>query len=72
MADGFDDAQGFDARARAEMYARKIREYWAARGYDVTTTVTKFGFHSILRTDRYEIASNTLNGWPSPKRSRLG
>lgn len=48
----------------AHALARKIRHYWAEKGYAVNTTITKVSGHG---KDLYAITSDMKNGVPTAR-----
>lgn len=48
--------------------ARRIKKaliaYWAARGHDVTVEIERAGFDSAMRSARFDVRSNMVNGLP--------
>lgn len=62
---GFDHGETCD-RAGAERIARKIEEFWRDRGKIVNTRIVPKGFHSAIRSTRYEVHSDLVDGLPSP------
>lgn len=57
-----------DASTRdgAHRLKKKIEDYWGARGYAVQVAVIPHEFVQAMRSRRYEIKSDLVNGWPRP------
>lgn len=58
----------------ANEIARRIKEYWEARGYTVDIDLRPVEFTTELRSSRYDVRSNLVNGWPvrkAPAEQRL-
>lgn len=53
----------------ANELARRITEYWASRGYQVHIDLKPVEFTTELRSSRYDVRSNLVNGWPTRKGS---
>lgn len=51
----------------ASELARRIKEYWEARGYVVDIDLKPVEFTTELRSSRYDVRSNLVNGWPVRK-----
>jgi len=49
---------------QAEKLADMIQDYWRARGYDVTVIAERMEYDPALRSVRYELRSNLVNGQP--------
>ncbi len=45
-----------------------IREYWRKKGYDVSVELVHQGFVSTMRSSRFDIRSDMVNGMPSLRR----
>lgn len=41
-----------------------IREYWKRQGYDVDVKLVQEGFVSTMRSSRYDVRSDMVNGMP--------
>lgn len=41
-----------------------IRDYWRKQGYDVNVELIHQGFVSTMRSSRFDIRSNLVNGMP--------
>jgi hypothetical protein len=41
-----------------------IREYWKKQGYDVDVRLVQEGFVSTMRSSRFDVRSNMVNGMP--------
>lgn len=41
-----------------------IREYWKKQGYDVDVKLVQEGFVSTMRSSRYDLRSDMVNGMP--------
>lgn len=41
-----------------------IRDYWRKKGYDVEVQLVHEGFVSTMRSSRFDIRSNMVNGMP--------
>lgn len=48
----------------ADRLAAMISEYWAKRGKSVQLRVSQSGFHPAIRSARYDIRSDMVNGMP--------
>lgn len=44
--------------------AEKIEAYWRERGATVRVTLMQGGFTPQLRSTRFDLRSDMLNGWP--------
>jgi|GEM_PF-3460994 len=53
----------FDERGARELLKR-IKAHWAAKGYEVDGYIVDCGFHEKVRTARYEVRTNLINGMP--------
>ena len=42
-----------------------IQEYWKKQGYDVDVKLVQEGFVSTMRSSRYDVRSDMVNGMPS-------
>jgi len=62
---GFDHGETCD-RAGAERIARKIEEFWAAQGKIVNIRIVPKGFHAAIRSTRFEVHSDLIDGLPTP------
>ncbi|MEO1028778.1 MAG: phosphoglycolate phosphatase [Pseudomonadota bacterium] len=51
----------------ANELARRIQEYWSSRGYQVEIDLRPVEFTTELRSSRYDVRSNLVNGWPTRK-----
>lgn len=54
----------FCDRAGAEELKARLKAYWTARGYDIDVTVREGGFHPAVRSVRFDVRSNLVNGLP--------
>ena len=45
--------------------AVRVREYWAALGYEVDVFVKEARFNPSMRSARWDVRSDLVNGWPS-------
>lgn len=66
MLDPIPDVPGLCDRRGAEMLKAKIEAYWAARGHSVMVTVHESAFHPAIRSTRFDVRSDMLNGMPRP------
>jgi hypothetical protein len=41
-----------------------IRDYWRKQGYDVDVKLVQEGFVSTMRSSRFDVRSNMVNGMP--------
>lgn len=41
-----------------------IQEYWKKQGYDVDVKLVQEGFVSTMRSSRYDVRSDMVNGMP--------
>lgn len=41
-----------------------IKEYWKKRGFDVEVELVHEGFVSTMRSSRFDVRSNMINGMP--------
>ncbi|MEM0928883.1 MAG: hypothetical protein AAGI89_06285 [Pseudomonadota bacterium] len=41
-----------------------IREYWKKQGYDVDVKLVQEGFVSTMRSSRFDVRSDMVNGMP--------
>jgi hypothetical protein len=41
-----------------------IRDYWKKKGYDVSVELVHQGFVSTMRSSRFDIRSDMVNGMP--------
>lgn len=53
--------------AGATALAIQIETYWANRGYQVRAETVFCGFHSAVRSSRYDVRSDMKNGLPQRK-----
>lgn len=53
-------------RSGALRLKAKIEAYWAARGHKVNIMLKDSGFHPAIRSSRYDIRSDLVDGLPSP------
>lgn len=47
-----------------------IADYWRKKGFDVDVELVQQGFVSTMRSSRYDVRSDMVNGMP--RRSKLG
>lgn len=52
------------SRQGALALKERIEAFWRERGQIVNATILERGFHPALRTTRYELRSNLVNGLP--------
>jgi hypothetical protein len=57
--------EDFCSEAGAKRLQEAIERYWAFRGKKVKVWVTNEGFTPALRSTRFDLRSNLVNGWPS-------
>lgn len=57
--------EDYCSKEGAEELGRRIVEFWAARGKQVTVALVERGFHPTIRHSRFEIRSTLKNGLPS-------
>lgn len=53
-------------KSGAAILKTMIEEYWRARGHEVTIWLDDNGFHAALRTARFDVRSDMINGLPRP------
>ncbi|UPT62273.1 MAG: hypothetical protein M0D54_18180 [Hyphomonadaceae bacterium JAD_PAG50586_4] len=46
----------------------RIEQYWRERGYEVTILLRDAGFHSAMRSARFDLRSDLVNGLPRRRR----
>lgn len=46
-----------------------IEAYWRERGANVMVYVQQGDYHAALRTTRFDVRSDMVNGWPRQPRS---
>lgn len=51
-------------RSGAERIKDKIVTYWRERGYEVNVTLRECEFTSVMRSKRFDIRSDLVNGLP--------
>lgn len=51
----------------AKKLKAKIEAYWRERGHEVQVDVLKKGFTPAMRSARYDVRSELVNGLPKPK-----
>lgn len=63
-------AIGVDWFSRDGAHALKLRieEYWRERGYEVTVVLRDAGFHPAMRSARFDVRSDLVNGLPRRRR----
>lgn len=59
----------FTDRAGAAELKARIEAYWAKRGFDVQVMLIEQPFVAALRTGRYDVRSEMVDGLPRRKRS---
>ncbi len=59
--DGRGDLCGFTGARRLK---NRIEAYWRERGASVTVQLVEVGFVQAMRTARFDVRSDMLNGWP--------
>lgn len=59
--------RNFVDKTGASELARRIEEYWKTRGYQVEIDLRPVEFTTELRSSRYDVRSNLVNGWPVRK-----
>ncbi len=57
------------AKDGARALQERIREYWSDRGYDVTVDVVASEYDAKVRSVRYDVRSQMLNGYPRRKKA---
>lgn len=57
------EADGF-SRTGALRLKEEIERYWRARGCDVVVYLREAPFSTVLRSTRYEVCSDMLDGMP--------
>lgn len=55
----------------ASLLKAKIENYWRERGQDVTVSILGMGFHPVVRSTRFDIRSDLINGAPRKRVRRL-
>jgi hypothetical protein len=58
-------------REGAERIKKKIEDYWAERGCDVTVNLVQGGFLASMRSARTDVRSNMINGVPTLSRENF-
>ena len=53
-------------RPGANELKAKIEAYWAERGHSVMVTVHESAFHPAIRSTRFDVRSDMINGLPRP------
>jgi len=48
----------------ARRLSEKICEYWRERGYDVDIDLVEAGFVAAMRSARFDVRSDMVNGMP--------
>lgn len=48
----------------ANALADRIRRYWAERGHHVRVRTTEAEYTPAMRSGRWDVRSDMLNGWP--------
>lgn len=51
-------------RSGAVVLACQIEAYWRARGHEIKVVLVEAGFHPAVRTARFDIRSDLINGMP--------
>jgi hypothetical protein len=49
----------------ASELVKRIKRYWAERGYAVEVELKAIGYDHRAKADKYAIRSNMRNGWPT-------
>lgn len=52
------------SKAGAERLKERIEAYWRARGREVFVRITPSGFHRAIRSARYDLRSDLIDGLP--------
>jgi hypothetical protein len=52
------------SREGAHALKLRIEEYWRERGYEVTVVLRDAGFHPAMRSARFDVRSDLVNGLP--------
>lgn len=48
----------------AERLKEKLEAYWRERGYDVAVVLREATFHASVRSTRFDLRSDMINGYP--------
>lgn len=48
----------------AERLKEKLEAYWRERGYDISVVLREATFHASIRSTRFDLRSDMLNGYP--------
>lgn len=51
-------------RSGAQRIATALRAYWTERNRDVTVTIYEAAFNPVMRTARYDVRSDMVDGLP--------
>ncbi|MEZ5957483.1 MAG: hypothetical protein R3C27_09770 [Hyphomonadaceae bacterium] len=54
----------YTTREGASRLSEMIERYWQERGRAVTLALHNAGFHAAIRSARFDIRSDMINGWP--------
>lgn len=52
------------SREGATRLKARIEDYWRERGHEVIVSVLEMGFHPAVRSIRYDVRSDLINGVP--------
>ncbi|MEZ5960889.1 MAG: hypothetical protein R3C30_10765 [Hyphomonadaceae bacterium] len=54
----------YTTREGAKRLSDMIEAYWLERGRAVTIALHNAGFHAAIRSARFDVRSDMINGWP--------
>jgi hypothetical protein len=56
----------------ARRLKQRIEDYWRDRGYAVDVKLVEAGFVAAMRSARFDVRSDLVNGFPRPEREDAG